>query len=64
MNTLSLDNFDVVEMDEYAIQQTQGGTPIHVAILIGVAIAAATEIIQDWDNFKAGLSGNCKQAKK
>jgi len=39
-----------------AEQETINGG-IWPAVLVGVLIAASTEIIRDWDNFKNGLMG-------
>jgi hypothetical protein len=39
-------------------QEINGGIiPIVARFLVSVAIAATTEIINDWDNFKNGLMG-------
>ena len=55
MKTLH-DGFVPLRQDEMV--ETNGGCPaILVPILIATATAAITEIISDWDNFKAGLAG-------
>jgi hypothetical protein len=43
---------------EQEIQTTRGGiAPILLAILAGASVAATSQILRDWENFKAGLSG-------
>ena len=48
---------ELMPLDHNDLVETKGGCPILAPILIGLAVAAVTEIIQDWDNFKAGLLG-------
>ena len=39
-------------------QEINGGIlPLVARFLVGVAVAAVTEIINDWDNFKNGIQG-------
>ncbi|MDX2431671.1 MAG: class IIb bacteriocin, lactobin A/cerein 7B family [Bacteroides sp.] len=53
---LALEGFSEISMSEQ--QEINGGIwPIIARILVGAAVAAATEIIDDWDNFKNGLQG-------
>ncbi len=53
---LSLEGFSEISPNEQ--QEINGGIWSLVAkILVGAAVAAATEIINDWDNFKNGLMG-------
>lgn len=53
---LSLEGFSEISSSEQ--QEINGGIWSIVArIVVGVAIAAATELIDDWDNFKNGLQG-------
>jgi hypothetical protein len=47
----------LVLLKQKELLEIHGGCPILVPILVGLAIAAGTEIINDWDNFKAGLLG-------
>ncbi|MFO7670699.1 MAG: hypothetical protein R6W31_13650 [Bacteroidales bacterium] len=53
---LSLDGFSEIPQPEQ--QEINGGIlPIVARFLVSVAVAAASEIINDWDNFKNGLMG-------
>lgn len=53
---LSLDGFSEISVSEQ--QQINGGIwPIVARIVAGVVIAAASELVDDWDNFKNGLQG-------
>ena len=52
---VSKNGFLPLEEDE--IQNTRGGFGIAALILVGLAGAAGAEIFGDWDNFKAGLTG-------
>jgi len=49
----NLENFDVLEMTSEEIKKTNGGW--FWSILAG---AIVYEIVSDWDNFKAGLTGS------
>ena len=43
---------------EQEIESTRGGiAPLLLAIVAGAAVAGASQIFRDWENFKAGLSG-------
>ena len=48
---------DLVPLNQEEMIRTAGGLPILFPIFVGLCIAAGTEIISDWDNFKAGLLG-------
>ena len=63
MNTLQFNATGLEEMTFAEMQEADGGTPIHAVIAAGIIIGAAIEIIQDWDNFKAGLCGGCHKPK-
>ena len=53
---MSLEGFSEVSLSEQ--QEINGGIwPIIGKIVVGLVIAAATEVIDDWDNFKNGLQG-------
>ena len=53
---LLLEGFSEVSQSEQ--QEINGGLlPFFLGVLSGIAIAAATELIDDWDNFKNGLKG-------
>ena len=58
MNFENLKTNGLVEMSSSELEETNGGMLWYVAIAVGVAIASATEIISDWDNFKNGLTGS------
>jgi bacteriocin-like protein len=45
-----------VELSESELRQIEGGS-FWVALGIGVAITAWSQIVSDWDNFKNGLAG-------
>lgn len=52
----TLEGFSEISMSEQ--QEINGGIwPIIARIVVGLAIAAGTELIDDWDNFKNGLMG-------
>lgn len=53
---MSLEGFSEISLSE---QQGINGGFWHIVakFAVGVAIAATTEIINDWDNFKNGLQG-------
>lgn len=58
-NTLSLENYGVAEMTTREMKATNGGV---WQIVGAIVVAAATVIMTDWANFKAGLTGGmCKQ---
>lgn len=53
---MSLEGFSEVSLSEQ--QEINGGIwPIIGKIVVGLIVAAATEVIDDWDNFKNGLQG-------
>ena len=53
---LSLEGFSEISQSEQ--QEINGGFwSIIARIAVGAAVAAATNIIEDWDNFKNGLQG-------
>lgn len=56
---LKFEKISIEELDANEMVKTNGGITFGVgtAILIGLAIAAGTEIMGDWQNFKAGFSG-------
>jgi hypothetical protein len=56
-NEMVLDGYGVVELDERILKNTDGGWAWLVAIAVGIGIGAGVQIMSDWDNFKAGLSG-------
>ena len=53
---LLLEGFSEVSQSEQ--QEINGGIlPFFVGLLSGIIVAAATELFDDWDNFKNGLQG-------
>lgn len=53
---LSLEGFSEISRAEQ--EEISGGLlPFILPILSGLLLAAGTEIIEDWDNFKNGLMG-------
>ncbi len=53
---MSLEGFSEISRSEQ--QEINGGIwPILGKIAAGIIIAAATAVIDDWDNFKNGLQG-------
>lgn len=53
---MSLEGFSEVSLSEQ--QEINGGFwPIIGKIVVGLIVAAATEVMDDWDNFKNGLQG-------
>ena len=51
-NELAIENFNEIPLQEQ--QDINGG---FLQILISFGIIAVAEIIEDWDNFKNGLTG-------
>ena len=54
---MSLDGYGVMEMDNNDQNVMTGGTPVHIAIAIGVAAYILSE---DWANFKKGVMAGLK----
>jgi hypothetical protein len=54
---MDLEKLNVAELNAQETQETEGGIGILATIAAGLIISAGVEIIQDWDNFKAGLNG-------
>ncbi len=53
---LSLEGFSEISPNEQ--QEINGGIlPFFAGILSAIVVAAATELMHDWDNFKNGLMG-------
>ncbi|TYZ11009.1 class IIb bacteriocin, lactobin A/cerein 7B family [Hymenobacter lutimineralis] len=60
MKNFHLDSFEVVEINTTELTGINGGFwPVVIRIVGGVAAAAGVQILADWDDFKAGLSGSC-----
>jgi len=60
MKNLDLLPLGIQEMNAEEIRNINGGFGFFAAVAIGLAIAAGAEIFSDWDNFKAGLRGDCE----
>lgn len=63
MQTLELEKYGASELSSDEQREIEGGIGPWAAYWAGVAIVATTEIIQDWDGFKAGLTGKREPAK-
>ena len=59
IKTLNLEQLGVQEMNAVEVKSVDGG--FLGLIAIGLCIAAGTAIINDWDNFERGLSGQAYQ---
>ena len=59
MNEMNVTKTGFIPLDGNEIQNTRGGCAgaIGAAIIKALLTAAGVEILSDWDNFKAGLSG-------
>lgn len=51
---------DLEELNELQLRNVTGGG-FFVIVAAGITIAAAAEIISDWDNFKRGLRNEPRQ---
>jgi hypothetical protein len=49
-----------VELSQSELRQIEGGS-ILGPIIAGLIIAAGSQIVKDWDNFKNGLAGRPEQ---
>ncbi|MBX2897310.1 MAG: hypothetical protein KF763_17835 [Cyclobacteriaceae bacterium] len=56
-NDLVLD-ISLNELDSDECREINGGLFGIDDIIIGIVVGAAIEVMSDWDNFKAGLSGH------
>lgn len=54
METLELKSMGLQELDPRELEINNGGWLKEALFVIAVAL------ISDWDNFKAGLAGNCE----
>ena len=53
-----METFVLKELSMEEIKENNGGDfGIGAAILIGLAIAAGSEVFSDWENFKRGFAG-------
>tara|TARA_R110002096_G_scaffold184679_2_gene363269 strand:+ start:1178 stop:1354 length:177 start_codon:yes stop_codon:yes gene_type:complete len=56
----NLQNFGVQELSAKEIKQTDGGIFGLDDLIVGCLIAVVVGVVNDWDNFKIGLSGDIK----
>lgn len=63
MKGLDLEKYDSSKLSFDEQREIEGGVGAWAAYLAGVAIVVTTEIIQDWNGFKAGLAGKPEPAK-
>ena len=63
MKWLDLEKYDSSKLSFDEQREIEGGVGAWAAYLAGVAIVVTTEIIQDWNGFKAGLAGKPEPAK-
>ncbi len=57
----NLENYGVQTLNAQEIRETEGGLfgiDDLTVLAIGLIIVAATAIVNDWDDFKTGISGN------
>ena len=57
MRKLDVSTYGVEEMRQQDLKTINGGIGVVETIIAGAIVAAAAQIISDWDNFKAGLFG-------
>ena len=57
MRKLDVSTYGVEEMRQQDLKTINVGIGVVETIIAGAIIAAAAQIISDWDNFKAGLFG-------
>lgn len=57
MKNFETSNFGVRELNTDEATKIDGGFPILGTIAAGLVIAAGTAVINDWDNFERGLTG-------
>ena len=53
----NLENYGVQEMSAKEVNETTGGD-FGLTLLGCLIVAVAVEVMGDWENFKAGLSGS------
>ena len=53
----NLNEMNLVSLNKNEISKTNGGIFGIDDFLVGVAVGAVIAIIDDWDNFEAGLTG-------
>jgi hypothetical protein len=56
MRSITLNELNLEELEAGEAIETNGGL-FWAAVAAGAAIAAITQVIQDWDNFKRGITG-------
>lgn len=63
MRMLELEKYGASELVFDEQREIEGGVGPWAAYLAAVAVVVTTEIIQDWEGFKAGLAGKPEPAK-
>jgi hypothetical protein len=58
MNNNLIQNSSLKELNNDECKKINGGLFGLDDIIVGIVVGAAIEIMSDWDNFKAGLSGH------
>jgi hypothetical protein len=54
---MNLEKLNLVELNAQEVQETEGGLFGWDDLVIGVLVGAAVQIMNDWENFEAGLNG-------
>ena len=57
MKNFNLKECGVSEISQRELVETNGGLAFLATIAAGILVGAAVAIINDWDNFIAGLTG-------
>lgn len=55
---MNLEKLNLVEMSSQEVKEVDGGLFGIDDLIIGVLIGVAVQIMADWENFEAGISGN------
>ncbi len=55
----NVESIKLIELSENDKLSINGGLGVFETILAGAAIAAIADVINNWDDFKAGLFGRC-----
>ena len=63
MKNFDLNAYELSEMTFVETKETNGGLGLLATIVAGVVVVAVAAVIDDWDNFKAGLAGEKKIEK-
>jgi hypothetical protein len=60
---MNLEKLNLVELNAQEVQETEGGIFGLDDLVIGVLVAAAAQVMSDWENFEAGLNGHPPRKK-